>query len=833
MIERINIFELIGNSTTKYHSAILTTYTFDPIYFSTYYLSKLKSCGINNIIVMVDSANYDKVTDDYEHYGDVLHTGSYTLIRQQPSAGGVFHPKIVMLIGQKDGLMLIGSGNLTYSGQSVNEEVWGCLWLKDTPFKPIFGAVWNYIESIVHPTSLINQQLTWMKEYSEWLEEAIRDSSTHIVTDEGDDLYFLFNRADNGVYHQLKELLSTSDIKELDIVSPFYDTDGSLLKQLNMDFKPNTVKYVVYQEGTYPSGLIQLHPNDFVEWRANDGHNARLHAKIYQFKTNLGTYVVIGSANATVNGWRISSVYNDEAVLLLHVASNHDFLKDLGISLTSLVDPKVYKPIEHQRSDKEPFDLVIYSAEIIDGQLFIEVSKNIADAKIEMINAKGEIIKTFSIINSNRYQIDKEDNIKLVVFTKNDKEISNRCLVISDETIANCNPNPIGHKLTSLFNSGSRWDDNIAKILEYVAFDMPSEKEVNVRHKMTASRESSHTDKIITEDQFDNISSGNRYSVQSMNNVRIVDYLRSFITYDEEENDNDEVDQNVSEEERENGTNIEGEEIVNLVNKRTAEEDAERSILKYIELFNKHMDKLLKDFDCYIEVDKDRMNSDAITKPQIGKHQGGLNEYSSAVICIALLYQLLKRDKLYETNVLKLRNAFVLALGSFLLYYHQKPVDTHDYRYRKICSMYNDMTVFALLCIAKTDYYRSTYYKDVKLLILNLFDFYYDMKEELNGVVDLFRKSLDKESDVNTESVKIIFETYHGFINFRTDNIQEIDLDNDEVIEWSKANGFAYRDYFKSDPKHNGQLTSRYFPCGYHNCWFKILSGKKIVQYRE
>ena len=99
--------------------------------------------------------------------------------------------------------------------------------------------------------------------------------------------------------------------------------------------------------------------------------------------------------------------------------------------------------------------------------------------------------------------------------------------------------------------------------------------------------------------------------------------------------------------------------------------------------------------------------------------------------------------------------------------------------------------------------------------------------------MDLFRKSLDKESDVNEESVKIIFETYRGFINFRTDNIQEIDLDNDEVIEWSKANGFAYRDNFKSDPKHNGQLTSRYFPCGYHNCWFKILSGKKIVQYWE
>lgn len=336
---------------------------------------------------------------------------------------------------------------------------------------------------------------------------------------------------------------------------------------------------------------------------------------------------------------------------------------------------------------------------------------------------------------------------------------------------------------------------------------------------------------MSTEDQFDNISSGNRYSVQSMNNVRIYDYLRSFITDDEKGDDNDEVDQNVTEEERENGTNIEGEEIVNFVNRRTAEEDTERSMLKYIELFNKHMGNLLKDFDRYIQVDKDRMNTDAIPKPQIGKHQGGLNEYSSAVICIALLYQLLKRDKLYETNVLKLRNAFVLALGGFLLFYHQKTVDTHDYRYRKICSMYNDMTVFALLCIAKTDYYRSSYYKDVKLLILNLFDFYYDRKEDINSVMDLFRKSLDKESDVNEESVKIIFETYRGFINFRTDNIQEIDLDNDEVIEWSKANGFAYRDNFKSDPKHNGQLTSRYFPCGYHNCWFKILSGKKIVQY--
>lgn len=267
-----------------------------------------------------------------------------------------------------------------------------------------------------------------------------------------------------------------------------------------MDLKPHTVKYVVYQEGTYPSGLIQLHPNDFVEWRANDGHNARLHAKIYQFKTYQGTYVMIGSANATVRGWRISPIYNDEAVLLLHVASNYDFLKELGISLTSLVDPKVYKPVEHQETDKKAFVLIIYSAEIIDGQLYIEISKNVADATIELMNAKGEIIETFSTNNSNRYLIDKEDDVKLVVFTRNDKEISNRCLVISDATIAHCNPNPIGNKLTSLFNSGSRWDDNIAKILEYVAFDMPSEKKVNVRLKMTASRENAHTDRIITED---------------------------------------------------------------------------------------------------------------------------------------------------------------------------------------------------------------------------------------------------------------------------------------------------------------------------------------------
>ena len=47
--EEKNIFDLFGKGSTIYHSAILTSFTFDPYYFSNYYMPQMRSRGIKTL----------------------------------------------------------------------------------------------------------------------------------------------------------------------------------------------------------------------------------------------------------------------------------------------------------------------------------------------------------------------------------------------------------------------------------------------------------------------------------------------------------------------------------------------------------------------------------------------------------------------------------------------------------------------------------------------------------------------------------------------------------------------------------------------------------------
>lgn len=833
MIEKKSLFDLIGNATTKYHSAILTTYTFDPIYFSTYYASKLKSCGITNIIVLVDASNYDKMMEDYAHYGNLLSSKDYTLVRQQPTAGGVFHPKLCMLVGQKQGLLFLGSGNLTYSGQSVNEEVWGCLWLNDenSPYMPLFGQVWNYLDSVIVKSSLAIQQMTWMKEYSEWLDQAIGNSSAIVTTENGEEITFLYNQTGNGIYRQLIDMIGLSRITDIEVVSPFYDEVGTILNHFEKDLHPQKICSIVYRDGTYPTKLIQSHPEIFVEWKASNEQCERLHAKIYEFKTGQGTYLLIGSANATPSAWGLNSNYfNDETALLLHENGNKDYLRNLGISINEHVEKEHFSEVKrYDTADGTQYKVTIITAEIIDGFLHLQTNNSFDVLTIGLLNSEGGQIGTIGYRKDEKCDIEKFEGIKAIVVLSDGKEVSNKFLVVNDNAVARNNPNPAGHKLSSLLNSGTHWDDNIAKILEFVSFDMSTEDKKTTRTVLKSATKSDKKEKVITQDQFDDISTGSRYHVLSMNNIRIVDYLRRFIDDKTDQNNEDETDANVTEEELESGTNNSGEEYY-VENLRSSEEKEERAIMGYIKKFNDHMGNLLSEFDCDIEKDDAKKPNTPKRKPKMGNHKAGLNEYSSALILIALIYQLFTRDSLITTNIYKLQCYLISALGRFLLYYHELPEDTNGYRYRKICAMYKDLTEFTLLCTAKMDLpkgRRSYYY--MRTVVLNLFDFYRNDKAGLARVFDNYKQHLaENEISYNQDTAKIIKELYSSYMKFTTDKKEFIKDDWSYAIEWSNSNGFAYRDEFKPSKNINGQFTSRYIPCGYCRGCFRIETGKQI-----
>lgn len=103
-----NIFDLLGKGSTVYHSAILTSFTFDPYYFSNYYMPQMRSRGIKNVVVLIDSTQYDSILEDTETFKNFRH--DFALIRVKNKTNGVFHPKVSLFLGDNKHWLLSVQG---------------------------------------------------------------------------------------------------------------------------------------------------------------------------------------------------------------------------------------------------------------------------------------------------------------------------------------------------------------------------------------------------------------------------------------------------------------------------------------------------------------------------------------------------------------------------------------------------------------------------------------------------------------------------------------------------------------------------------------------------
>ena len=187
MIERNNIIKLLSGRTNVYHSAVLTCYTFDPIYFESIYLPTLRMLGITNVIVLMDSSMYDELLVDSSYQYHRVTISNYTLVRQENSHLGVFHPKMGLLFGEEEGVLIVGSGNLTFSGLSNNEEVWNVFHVQDNDsiHYPLLHKAWMYVSKVTKNTpTLVQKQLKWITEQSLWLQKACDDEAVKHKSEE-------------------------------------------------------------------------------------------------------------------------------------------------------------------------------------------------------------------------------------------------------------------------------------------------------------------------------------------------------------------------------------------------------------------------------------------------------------------------------------------------------------------------------------------------------------------------------------------------------------------------------------------------------------------------
>jgi len=527
MINRYNILNLLGNNSKKYHSCIITSYSFDFLFFEQRVLPILRNAGIININIFVDASMLQQKLSDSIGL-NVSNKKSYSII--PIDLKGAFHPKIIMAIGKKNGFIAVGSGNLTSSGLSTNDEIWSAFHTKEhqKSNSSIFKHLQNYVQQLEEKAfGFTKEKLNWISTNSEWYkdlkQEKTETNNEKLNKNEQVEIFSSF--VNSSIYKQLLDKLPTNP-NCIKILSPFYNKNGSFLTQLIDDLKPKKIHAIVDPNyGTLPfkfkSEYIEYSNWNLLE-KDSKYAKTRLHAKAFQFEYKDKTFFLFGSANATTEafGTKNSSSKNAEIVTLIQSNVAKDYFEELLIKFpkkgTYTFDTYEYLSLT-SNINYSNHNIKIYYTEINNYEITLYTSLNeVKRREILILNTDDEILQEFKnveIKNSCTFLLENNiaDKAFKVVIYYNNKADSNFSKVHFQEFLKRTNPNEALAKLNKLLNSDVFGDLELEEILEYIQFDKPTNKNITNNSSIIKIKEAKEDEQeeveAVTTDEFNKNSS--------------------------------------------------------------------------------------------------------------------------------------------------------------------------------------------------------------------------------------------------------------------------------------------------------------------------------------
>lgn len=541
-VQRTNIAELIGKDSRRYQSAILTCYAFDFLFFEERLLPHLRSAGVKNMQVLADA----------DYVGHLLErtTGkefrinkSYTLTTVAQSHG-IFHPKILLLTGIRNGLLLIGSGNLTSSGMSGNDEVWAAFQYAgpDCIHAQLFNQAWQYLSNLIgqYGRGFAMQSYQWMNQQSPWLQDMKSLAEPWTTLTDGTSISWLTKNPDSSIYKQLFDLLPNEDPEDIVVISPFYDAEGQFLLQLEGDYHPAHLKCVVESElGTTPYAMPVSKICSFFHWKDCLEDAGRLHAKILRFRYKKDHYLVLGSANATVAAWGTLSMLgkNEEAVIVLRTKRSKDLLAELNIHLPG-ANHKLKKMTGSTGASKtlaagHPYHLTY--AELRGSLLscFLKETPT-QELTLKSFDVDGIELERAAIkISASQFQTDLAfgDLLFKVALYNCDKRFSNFMVIHRVDILLKTNPDPRLEKLDELFENmrgGTAFLSTLADHFSIGWIDETPEQynrqaQFHGSRSIMAKSDEQHY-RILNAEEFHNFDACEQILLES-NEVRVADFL--------------------------------------------------------------------------------------------------------------------------------------------------------------------------------------------------------------------------------------------------------------------------------------------------------------------
>lgn len=321
---------MIGESKNRYEFSFITTFNAYLPFYEQIALRRLIKAGCRVNTLLMDAGEFAACVSDTS--GKPLLAGrDYTIIPVD-AGRGVFHPKILLLLGRDHAALCVGSHNLTLSGFGKNRELTTVFEINpnsEAGTRQIFRNVWKALRSWTssQPEELLDSFSFVEKEVS-WLtadDESLAENSD-----------FFYAAGGNGIslWEQIRPTLPIH-IRRATLISPFFDEDLKFLRELKNALKPKEFIVGVETKTVQISPKAQtLFPDiKFVESSSLREGRGYLHAKTIYLETETGEEILItGSANASGAAWLgEGGRRNCESVVRLHSKEASAAVKAIGL----------------------------------------------------------------------------------------------------------------------------------------------------------------------------------------------------------------------------------------------------------------------------------------------------------------------------------------------------------------------------------------------------------------------------------------------------------------------------------------------------------------------
>jgi HKD family nuclease len=339
-----DMIEMMGHSGHDLRSSIVLTYSLELTLYDGLIRRALNRAGVWNQIIFCDFSCY---IQDIQSQTAASYAGkhySVTPIWQS----GAFHPKVYMLLGPRNGRLLIGSGNATIGGLIRNAEIFGQFEFdaeKEKSPHAAFPSIFNFVEELgARASDPVRKQIKSAKQMAPWLSSPTIEDGREVLI------------GGPGKPELLKQILACLPAKKVDglvVCSSSFDRSLSGMRSLASLSKARPV-CIVQPEHVEFDGQAVRKLGTIVDWRRfidpyqaekRQRKDACAHAKLLVFGHGDTETCVFGSANASAPALNST---NTEVAVVLAPRSKGEIVKHLNLS-ASLNGENIQKEL----ADKE------------------------------------------------------------------------------------------------------------------------------------------------------------------------------------------------------------------------------------------------------------------------------------------------------------------------------------------------------------------------------------------------------------------------------------------------------------------------------------------------